>query len=81
MHSQGKQVVQLHWRGTGVTEAAWLTSLSYPAVRNAFSVDAIRQVGVLGRTAIKVLDAELDEVLGDGGPRTRPSAASSSGPA
>lgn len=67
MDSKGKQVVQLQWRGTGVTEAAWLTSLSYPAVRKAFSVDAIRRV--------EVLDAELDGVLGAGGAGTRPIAA------
>ncbi len=81
MHSKGKQVAQLHWRGTGVTGAARLTGLSYPAVRKAFSVDAIRRVDVLDRTAIKVLGAELDEVLGAGGACTRPSAASARGSA
>lgn len=73
--------MQLHWQGTGVTETARLTSLSYPAMRKAFSVDAIRRVDVLDRMAIKVLDAELEEVLGAGGACTRPSAASSRGSA
>lgn len=50
-------------------------------MRKAFSVDAIRRVDVLNRTAIKVLDAKLDEVLGAGGACTRPSAASPRGSA
>lgn len=79
LHSKGKQVVQLRWRGTGLTEIAGLTSLVYPAVRKAFRVDATRRVDVLYRKAIKVPDAELDEVLAAGGACTRPSATSSRG--
>ena len=81
LDSKGKNVVQLHWRSTGVTKIARLTSLSYPPVRKAFRVDVIRRVDVLARKAIKVPDAELDEVLGAGGACTRPSAASSRGSA
>ena len=81
LNSKGKQVVQLHLRGTGVTEVARLTSLSYPAVRNAFSIDPIRRVNVLDRKAIEVPDAELDEVLGAGRACTRPSDASARGSA
>lgn len=81
LHSTGKQVVQLLLRGTGVAEIARLTSLSYPPVRKAFSVDAIWRAKVLDCKAIKVPDAELYEVLGAGGACTRPSAASSRGSA
>lgn len=81
LHSKGKQVVQLHLRGTGVAEIARLTSLSYPVVRKVFSVDGIWRVNVLNRKTIKVPDAELDEALGAGGACTRPSAVSSRGSA